>query len=241
MKLIYTLAVKRQIDSLVQMADTEIGFLGLVRRIHDEKTDTLDALVVYELFVPTQEVTGVTVDADEEQLTEYMDALQAQGRTDEIANIQYFGHSHVNMACNPSPTDLECWRDLSKRHGPNLKYFIGAIFNKKGESRHDVHLDVPGHGQIKFSSFPFEVLDPELVDWTKAQLGKCKSKRHFFSKGYSGSIDGDDDDFALYGNHRTPYMPPPPRRRDQDPLWWADMVWPPLTDEEQLLFQELCK
>lgn len=110
--------------ALVLNYSSEIGWHGLVRREDDEVGDNI--FVVYDIIVYKQEVTGTTVDQVDE--TEFYDSL-----TDEQINNMFFhGHSHVNMGVSPSATDLNHRKEILstvKSDG----FYIFMIINKKME------------------------------------------------------------------------------------------------------------
>ena len=121
-KIIITTTAGLKMSELVRNCTDEVGWHGFVER-PDEHTFIITDIVVYP-----QTVTGVTVTTDE---TEYALWL-SQISTPELKTMRFQGHSHVNMACNPSTTDLA----LYNKYLASLKqddYYIFFICNKKGE------------------------------------------------------------------------------------------------------------
>jgi len=102
--------------SLVQHFNTEIAWHGLVRPIKD-------GYEIYDILVYPQEVTGGTVETDQQK---YQMWLMQQ--PDEIfQNIRYQGHSHVNMTPHPSSVDLTNQRRMQI---PDNDFYIFLIWNK---------------------------------------------------------------------------------------------------------------
>jgi hypothetical protein len=112
---------------LVQECNKEIAWLGLV----DELTD--GNYLITEILVPKQEVTGTSVDIDPEAMNTLAHELIVAGK--DPGKLRYHGHSHVNMAVNPSQTDQEHMRDYLE----HPDWFIRSIHNKKGDARVDVY------------------------------------------------------------------------------------------------------
>lgn len=178
-----------KIQALVFTSDNdEIGWLGLTDRFYDDENH-LASITVTEIFVPTQTVTGSTVDLDGHEVFEFMDYLQQQGRADEIENIGYFGHSHCNMGVIPSNTDRECWLEWVGALGPQLKTLVTSIHNLKGETFHAFYMGVPGFGPIYYDDVEHDILseaNPWLV-WAKAEIeAKIKHKSYTVYKGGRG-------------------------------------------------------
>lgn len=73
-----------------------------------------------------QIVTGTAVDVNETEYANWLATLPA----DVFNNLRFHGHSHVNMAVNPSGIDTKYQSDMLQ----NLTdFYIYMIFNKRGE------------------------------------------------------------------------------------------------------------
>lgn len=121
-KIIVSTTAGLKMSELVRNCTDEVGWHGFVERA-DEHTFIIKDIVVYP-----QTVTGTNVNTDE---TEYAIWL-SQISTPDLKTMRFQGHSHVNMACNPSTTDL----DLYNKYLASLKeddYYIFFICNKRGE------------------------------------------------------------------------------------------------------------
>lgn len=121
----FTGAAWMKMQYLIAVVDTqEVGWYCTARRGDDEDKDEyfIDDIILYP-----QQITGATVteDTDEEWTNELPDEV--------FANMKAHGHSHVNFACNPSPTDLHHQDEVLSTVRDD-SFFIFFIYNKKGES-----------------------------------------------------------------------------------------------------------
>lgn len=114
------------IKHIVASQSVEVGWFGLVRKINDRVFE------VYEIFVPKQTVTGATVDIDEDAMAQLFNQLIIDNKPAEC--LVYHGHSHVNMAINPSGTDETMFEEYAFRAHER---FFRSIHNKQGDSRVD--------------------------------------------------------------------------------------------------------
>ncbi len=118
----YTPEAYLKMDFLVRKFDSEVGWHGLVRRINDR------CYLVYDVLVYDQEVTGSTVNTDQDGYVQFLVDLP-----EEKANFMHFhGHSHVNMAVTPSPTDMT-HRDNLLQTADEDGFWIFQIWNKRGD------------------------------------------------------------------------------------------------------------
>lgn len=116
--------VLRDMAALIKECNTEIGWLALSEKL--EK----DLYHVYEIIPVKQEVSSVTTDLMEDGLQEVYDEMVKAGRENELNNIRFWGHSHVNMLPTPSAQDEETFEEYMKNCED---YFIRFIMNKKGD------------------------------------------------------------------------------------------------------------
>jgi hypothetical protein len=113
------------ISAIVRLHNEELNFYGVVDRIGH-------LFLVSKIYLPKQVCGPVTTEADTCDLQGLIDEAGA-----DADRLQFWGHSHVDMQVSPSHVDLAQWDEYS-RNSPD--YFIGAIFNKRGEARTDVYL-----------------------------------------------------------------------------------------------------
>lgn len=108
---------------LVSMFDSEVAWHGTVHRVGD-KSDFL----VTDIMLYPQEVTGVTVNTDQEAYEKWLYSLSDE----EFNSNRFQGHSHVNMGTTPSPTDIEHQNKILDTLRDD-DFYIFVIWNKKGD------------------------------------------------------------------------------------------------------------
>lgn len=121
-KIIITTTAGLKMSELVRNCTKEVGWHGFVERTDDT------TFIIRDIIVYPQTVTGTTVNTDEEKYALWL----ANIPTADLKTMRFQGHSHVNMACNPSSIDL----DLYNKYLSSLKkddYYIFFICNKRGE------------------------------------------------------------------------------------------------------------
>ena len=112
------------IQELVQQCEKEIAWNGLVE--YDAETNTY---TVYDILIFPQIVTGTSVNVDE---TKY--AMWLAGLTNEqLRDMRFHGHSHVNMGVSPSGIDTGYQKEMLDMQIKD--FYIFMIFNK----RHDMY------------------------------------------------------------------------------------------------------
>ena len=110
--------------ALVRVFDKEVAWHGIAKRCDDED----DAYIISDILVYPQEVTGATVNTDQE---EYQDWLM--GHEDDVFNnIRMQGHSHVNMSTSPSSVDTSLYNRILEQLDGDM-FYIFLIWNKRGE------------------------------------------------------------------------------------------------------------
>jgi hypothetical protein len=114
------------IDYIVAQCAKEIAWLGLVEEMEN-------SFLVTKVYLPKQTVTGTSVDIEPDAMNLLIHELITAG--EDPNKLRYHGHSHVNMAVNPSSIDQNHMRDYLE----HVDYFIRSIHNKKGDTRVDVY------------------------------------------------------------------------------------------------------
>ena len=109
--------------ALISNFNKEVAWHGLARRMEDE---TKDEYLIYDILVYPQEVTGTTVNTDQMEYQNWLLGLP----NEVFNNVRFQGHSHVDMAVNPSGTDLDHQRRLLDQLGPE-DFYIFQIWNKR--------------------------------------------------------------------------------------------------------------
>ena len=121
-KIIITTTAGLKMNELVRNCSKEVGWHGFVERV-DETTFKITDIVVYP-----QTVTGTNVTVDELEYAKWLMHLS----TEQVKQMRFQGHSHVNMTCSPSPVDTE----LYNKYLANLTeddFYIFFICNKRGD------------------------------------------------------------------------------------------------------------
>lgn len=115
---------------LIATQDKEVGWHCLARKVEPEE-GYANQYEVYDIMVYPQEVTGSTVNTNNEEFSQWL-----YNRPDEeFNNIRFHGHSHVNMGVSPSGVDKDMyadWLDDLAKGMPN-QFYIFSIWNKRGE------------------------------------------------------------------------------------------------------------
>ena len=109
----------RKMIALVTEFSDEVGWHGTVSRSEN------DEYIIEDIFVYPQEVTGSTVNTNQEKYTKWLYELD-----DETFNkIRMQGHSHVNMGVLPSNVDNKHREQILDQLEKNM-FYIFMIWNK---------------------------------------------------------------------------------------------------------------
>lgn len=110
--------------TLVREFDKEVAWHGIAKRCEDEE----DAYIISDILVYPQEVTGATVNTDQEKYQMWL-----MNHDDEVFNnIRMQGHSHVNMSTTPSPVDTSLYERILEQLDDDM-FYIFLIWNKRNE------------------------------------------------------------------------------------------------------------
>jgi len=121
-KLMFTALAYLKMLSLVQHVSDEVAWHGFVERKAD------DLFLITDIVVYPQTVTGATVNTDQERYQRWIMEVDDE----KFNNLRMQGHSHVNMACSPSPTDLNHQEQILQQLTGD-SYYIFIIWNKRGD------------------------------------------------------------------------------------------------------------
>ena len=108
---------------LIQDFSKEVAWHGVAQR--SERTD-MDEYIITDILVYPQTVSAASVDMD---TAKYADWIGENIMDDRFSNIRMQGHSHVNMAPNPSSVDLKHQEDILSMV-PDDEFYIFMIYNK---------------------------------------------------------------------------------------------------------------
>lgn len=107
--------------ALVSTENNEIGWHGIVRR-HSDTIFELTDILIYPQYV-----TSITVETDD---IEYANWLHKELSDDEINNLRFHGHSHVNMGVTPSGVDTTWYSQILQGLNED-DFYIFMVLNKK--------------------------------------------------------------------------------------------------------------
>lgn len=114
-----------KMQTLVREFDKEVAWHGIAKR-GDE--DGKDSYIISDILVYPQEVTGATVNTDQEKYQMWL-----MGHDDEVFNsIRMQGHSHVNMGTSPSSVDTSLYDRILEQLDDDM-FYIFLIWNKRGD------------------------------------------------------------------------------------------------------------
>lgn len=138
--------------ALVREFDKEVAWHGVAKRCPDQK----DAYIISDILVYPQEVTGATVNTNQQ---EYQNWLMS--RSDEIFNhIRMQGHSHVNMSTSPSSVDISLYDRILEQLDDDM-FYIFLIWNKKNEKTIKIY-DLQENILFETADITVKILDDEI-------------------------------------------------------------------------------
>lgn len=116
----------RKMTALILNFEKEIAWHGVAKRIGDESEDRYE---VSDIVVYPQRVDGTNVDMDPEEYEEWMrENLLAED--ERFYSLRMHGHSHVNMGCTASATDLSSQTEFVQNLS-DTDFYIFMIWNKR--------------------------------------------------------------------------------------------------------------
>lgn len=184
--------------TLVREFDKEVAWHGIAKR-HDTEED---AYIISDILVYPQEVTGATVNTDQEKYQMWLMSHE----DDVFNNIRMQGHSHVNMGTTPSTVDTSLYERLLDQLDDTM-FYIFLIWNKRNEKTIKIYdlaknvlfetadvtvsLMEDGTGMEKFLNTAKEMVqDKKYTPTTPTNYGK--------PYGYGGY-------YGTYGNQQNMY------------------------------------
>lgn len=114
-----------KMQALIREFDKEVAWHGVARRGIDE---TKDEYFIDDIMVYPQEVTGATVNTDQEKYEMWL----MQHDDEVFNNIRMQGHSHVNMGVSPSSVDTTHQEKILAQLEDDM-FYIFVIWNKKND------------------------------------------------------------------------------------------------------------
>lgn len=151
--------------ALVDQCEKEIAWDGTAYR--DEEDPSV--FYVTDVFVYPQQVSGATVETDDEEYINWMNSLD-----DETFNHRRFnGHSHVRMGVTPSGVDMT-YREQSVL---NVKdFFIFGIFNKNKAFDFQIY-DIENNVIYENKDIDFYTPEPDYSSWAKEVIKEKVSEK----------------------------------------------------------------
>ncbi len=165
---------KKKMELYCELCQDEIGWLSYVTKLENNK-----GYLITDCVLLKQETNGGTTEINPSALLE----LWASITPEQQNNLKCWGHSHVNMAPNPSGQDdsqMDYFKDGND-------WFIRVITNKKGELNIDFY-DFDKGIQINMDSII--VYDPSLASLrveVETEIKDKVSKKAYATASYKGT------------------------------------------------------
>jgi len=172
-----------KMQTLIREFDKEVAWHGIAKRGDDAEKDEY---YITDILVYPQEVTGATVNTDQEKYQMWL-----MGHDDEVFNnIRMQGHSHVNMGTTPSSVDTSLYDRILDQLDDDM-FYIFMIYNKKGEKTIKIY-DLAKNVLFETSDCTVKVLDDGtgiekfLKDAKEMVKDKVYTPATSYGKGYNG-------------------------------------------------------
>lgn len=141
-----------KMQMLVKEFSKEVAWHGVAKRGDDPEKDEY---YISDILVYPQEVTGATVNTDQEKYQ-----LWLMNHDDEVFNnIRMQGHSHVNMGVTPSGVDLSHQEKILDQLDDDM-FYIFMIWNKSGDKNIKIY-DLAKNTLFETFDITIEILDDE--------------------------------------------------------------------------------
>lgn len=196
---------------LVKEFDKEVAWHGVACRMEDESKDEY---MISDILVYPQTVTGATVEMDTEDYAQWiMDNIE-----DERFNeIHMQGHSHVNMAPNPSSVDLTHQEEILNMLGDE-DFYIFMIWNKSFVSNTKVY-DLKKNILFENTDVTVKIIGgtEDLDAFLKGAKEMVKTKTYQPTGGYGGytGYSGRNGYSGYSGNPYNPLSHQLPAKEDE--------------------------
>lgn len=120
----------QKMQALIKGFDKEVAWHGIAYRGEEGK----DEYYITDILVYPQEVTGATVNTDQEKYQMWL----MNHEDDVFNNIRMQGHSHVNMGVTPSGVDNSLYERILEQLDDEM-FYIFLIYNKKGDKTFKIY------------------------------------------------------------------------------------------------------
>ena len=202
----------RKTVALVTEFKDEVGWHGVVSRSGDNE------FIIEDIFVYPQEVTGSTVNTDQEAYTKWLYELD----DDTFNKIRMQGHSHVNMGVSPSSVDDKHRQQILEQLESSM-YYIFMIWNKS-LSVHTLIYDMSRNVLYEDDDIDIQILgDEDMDDFladAREKVQKSGSRKKSKEKAHDWEQVEFDRDFARYGGFPYSEMYDPHSLYDLEGTRW---------------------
>ena len=178
--LYFTAAAWTKMVVLIQEFDKEVAWHGLASRTGGEDANEY---TIYDILVYPQEVTGATVNTDQEKYQSWL-----MDCDDEVFNaIRMQGHSHVNMAPSPSGVDLTHQEKILEQLEDDM-FYIFLIWNKSYKRNIKIY-DLQKNILFEDADVDVKIVDAGLgLDEFIAQAKELVKSKVYVAPTYAGQV-----------------------------------------------------
>lgn len=181
--------------TLVREFNKEIAWHGIAKRGDDPEKDEY---IISDILVYPQEVTGSTVNTDQEKYQMWL-----MNHEDEVFNnIRMQGHSHVNMGTTPSAVDNSLY-DRILDQLDNDMFYIFLIWNKRGEKTIKIY-DLAKNILFETADVDVEVLDDGTGVEHFLKEAKTMVKDKVYATVPADNITYNGNGYSYYGGNGSP-------------------------------------
>lgn len=204
---------------LLQEFSKEVAWHGVAARIDNEDADEY---IISDILVYPQTVASTTVEMDTEKYAKW---LMENDEDERFYNIHMQGHSHVNMAVNPSAVDLNHQEEIVAQLGKD-DFYIFMIFNKSFKSNTKIY-DMRKNtlfedGDVEIKLFGGAVSFEEFIKDAKSMVEE-KTYTYTTPTYSGGSRVGGAVGGGSYEPYRPPVTPASSSKKDEKPAsTWAN-------------------
>lgn len=194
-----------KMKALVKATNKEIAWHGLV----DQQAPL--HYVIQDILVYPQEVTGTTVDSDDDLYPLWLDELEDE----EFNSIRMQGHSHVNMGVIPSGTDLDFYETLTT----HIKdYYIFIILNKNDKMYIELR-DIKNNTLYEPEDIDVIIEGQDFTDWAEEQIKEYIITRSYYQQ-YKHSKRTFSKSVGYYGKSSPNYLQDDSTKYDDPDIDW---------------------
>lgn len=183
--------------ALVTNFSDEVGWHGTVSRIKENE------FIIEDIFVYPQEVTGSTVNTDQEVYSDWLYKLNDE----EFSKLRMQGHSHVNMGVSPSGVDSNHRQKILEQLDSDM-FYIFMIWNKS-LSIHTIVYDMERNVLYEDKDVEVKLLGDETEKFLNDVKEKVQKKSMVKSDGWLSTkknpknqeqekFDPDLDEYGFY-------------------------------------------